>query len=268
MPNTSPAAETVGRQPAPARGFLARGQVADNEPTANGQEGWERPLMAENNGMHSIDGFALRWEEAWARYAGPKARILEAAATLMAERGYAGTSMRAIARAAGMTQSNLYNHFQSKEDVLYQGMGIHNSMLGEVLDEIRASSETPQRRLELGIRAYVSFRTNRSLRLRFADEMRWVTEAEKQEHLRVSSGHIRQALYDLVAACRDDRDEKEVFLVTTTIMQLIVRMHRWADASCPCSTEEIIRYLVAVGTGTLTATPPLPAAEARPASAT
>lgn len=204
--------------------------------------------------MQMNDAFAARWEEAWARHAGPRARILEAAATLMAERGYAGTSMRAIGRAAGMTQSNLYNHFQSKEDILYQGMCIHNGMLGDALEEILASPGTPRSRLELAIRAYVSFRMHRSLRFRFVDEIRWVTDTEQQRRLQASIERIRRDMQTLVAQCRLDRDKKQIFLATTTIMTLIIRMHRWADANCPCSTEDIIHYLVAVGTGTRPAT--------------
>jgi hypothetical protein len=40
-----------------------------------------------------------------------RARILDAARTLFAERGYAGTSMRDLADALGMTKAALYYHF-------------------------------------------------------------------------------------------------------------------------------------------------------------
>lgn len=45
--------------------------------------------------------------------------ILEAAAKLFYERGYAQTSIRAIASEAGIKSSSLYFHFQAKEDILY-----------------------------------------------------------------------------------------------------------------------------------------------------
>ena len=37
---------------------------------------------------------------------------------LLPEKGYAGTSMSAIAQVAGMTKATLYHHFTSKEDLL------------------------------------------------------------------------------------------------------------------------------------------------------
>jgi AcrR family transcriptional regulator len=45
-------------------------------------------------------------------------RILDAAAKLMAERGYVGTSISAICAASGLPPSSVYWHFRSKEGVL------------------------------------------------------------------------------------------------------------------------------------------------------
>lgn len=43
-----------------------------------------------------------------------RARILQAAATLFAAQGYAGTSIEAVMRAAGLTRGGFYAHFDSK----------------------------------------------------------------------------------------------------------------------------------------------------------
>ena len=47
-----------------------------------------------------------------------RARILDAAERLMAERGYAGTSISAIVRASGLPASSVYWHFSSKRGLL------------------------------------------------------------------------------------------------------------------------------------------------------
>ena len=48
-------------------------------------------------------------------------RILDVAEALFAERGLAGTAVRDIARAAGLTAPSLYNHFEGKQ-ALYEAV--------------------------------------------------------------------------------------------------------------------------------------------------
>ena len=47
-----------------------------------------------------------------------KARILESALELFAEKGYSGTSMRDIAKRLGITKAALYKHYASKQEIL------------------------------------------------------------------------------------------------------------------------------------------------------
>lgn len=48
----------------------------------------------------------------------PREEILDAAAELFTEHGYANTSTRRIADAVGMRQASLYHHFATKDDIL------------------------------------------------------------------------------------------------------------------------------------------------------
>jgi AcrR family transcriptional regulator len=45
-------------------------------------------------------------------------KIVDAAASLMAERGFAGTSISAVSRRSGLPSGSIYWHFASKEDLL------------------------------------------------------------------------------------------------------------------------------------------------------
>lgn len=49
-----------------------------------------------------------------------KTKILEISIDLFAKNGFAETSIRDIAREAGIKSSSLYYHFQSKEEILYE----------------------------------------------------------------------------------------------------------------------------------------------------
>lgn len=56
-----------------------------------------------------------------------RADIVQAAAELFGEKGYAGTTMSAIARAVGIDQSSLYYWFSSKDDVLNAVIDLSNN---------------------------------------------------------------------------------------------------------------------------------------------
>jgi AcrR family transcriptional regulator len=67
-------------------------------------------------------------------------RILAAAIELFAANGYAGTSVRDIAEAVGMTKAALYYHFSSKEEILE---AVTEPLLSEIEILVRRVSAPP-----------------------------------------------------------------------------------------------------------------------------
>ncbi len=72
-------------------------------------------------------------------------RILDVAANLFAERGFAGTTLRDVAEGVGLRVPSLYNHFESKESlyaaVLERGMRPLLETLSEFVDRAEAGDE-------------------------------------------------------------------------------------------------------------------------------
>jgi AcrR family transcriptional regulator len=73
-----------------------------------------------------------------ARRTDTRDRILEVAARLFSERGFAGTSIRDIADALGVTKAALYYHFPSKDAIL-------GELVAQPLAAVRAVLEEPHR---------------------------------------------------------------------------------------------------------------------------
>ncbi|MFJ9243869.1 TetR/AcrR family transcriptional regulator [Streptomyces sp. NPDC101776] len=65
-----------------------------------------------------------------------ESRILKAALGLFAEQGYHGTTIREIARDAGLSVPGVYHHYRSKQDVLVDLMV---TVLGELLTRTRSA---------------------------------------------------------------------------------------------------------------------------------
>lgn len=73
-------------------------------------------------------------------------RILDAATTCFAERGFHGTSTRDIARQAGLSPAVLYVHYPSKEDVLFEiSRRGHERALGHLRDSAAAGLPPAER---------------------------------------------------------------------------------------------------------------------------
>jgi AcrR family transcriptional regulator len=99
--------------------------------------------------------------------------LLSAAATLIAERGPQGFSLREVARRAGVSEAAPYWHFSSREALLAAVAEQGFVELAAAMAEVRARVTDPRRQLqELGI-AYVRFALARPshLRIMFGPEI-------------------------------------------------------------------------------------------------
>ena len=86
-----------------------------------------------------------------------KERLLKAAARVFAAHGFAGTSMRDLARASGMSLAGLYYYCEGKDDLLYQ---IQRDCFERVTDGARSSvlgAREAEERLGAFIRHHVHF---------------------------------------------------------------------------------------------------------------
>ena len=88
---------------------------------------------------------------------GPGAQvIISAAVDEMAEHGYHGTSVRDIARRAGMSSAALYHHFHSKDELLFIIMdrGI-DELVRRTSEALAAAGDDPGERLRAVVRVHV-----------------------------------------------------------------------------------------------------------------
>lgn len=80
--------------------------------------------------------------------AGTRDRIIEAALRLMAERGFAGVTMKAVADTAGVARQTLYNHFSDVDSIVAEAVEAHQVESLDSLRGVLAAIESPVARLE------------------------------------------------------------------------------------------------------------------------
>lgn len=74
-------------------------------------------------------------------FASGRQRLLEAAIAAFSEGGYAGSSIAAIARRAGVSKSTVFHHFPSKEALYLTVIGDAIEGFGQRLDDVLSASE-------------------------------------------------------------------------------------------------------------------------------
>jgi AcrR family transcriptional regulator len=86
-----------------------------------------------------------------------RAQLLDVARRVFARDGYRGTSMEAIAEAAGVTKPVLYQHFSSKHALYASLLEAELGQLTTALERAFALAEGNEERLRLGFGAYLGF---------------------------------------------------------------------------------------------------------------
>lgn len=96
--------------------------------------------------------------------AATKERVYRAALDAFVEKGYAGASLREIARRVGIEVASLYNHMSSKEELLFQILQQGNEAMLKVLDDAldSAPKDDPRERLLSVLKASTEFAATNS----------------------------------------------------------------------------------------------------------
>jgi AcrR family transcriptional regulator len=110
-----------------------------------------------------------------------RAKILSVAERLFTERGFDGTSIRAISEELGMTKSSLYHHFPNKDAILLALFGERSNELEELLGWVREQPRDDQLLQRAALRWIDQATPERLDRLRFA-------RANQAELRRLSDG--------------------------------------------------------------------------------
>lgn len=171
--------------------------------------------------------------------------ILEAAALLFGERGYAATSMRDIARRVGLLGGSLYHHIRSKEELFAE---IHDLALEGVSDLIRrrvTAAADPWDRLELACLTMLEEQlTDHSITLPLMNDFRAVPP-ELRTRLVPKRDAFEGVFSDLVAelplAADLDRTLFRILLLTE-----LNNVSAWYRPEGKLSPAEIARQIVRV----------------------
>jgi AcrR family transcriptional regulator len=131
-----------------------------------------------------------------------RAQLLEAAAEVFSEQGYAGASISAIADRAGVTSGALYRHFESKADLLLHVVeqAVHALPLSE---RLAAGGRTTPRFFSQLVSAYADPSVRRLRRLAIEIHAAASRDKEAAELLLAFNERTRAALHERLERCAE-----------------------------------------------------------------
>lgn len=150
--------------------------------------------------------------------------ILDAAAVLFAEHGYAGTSTRSIAERVGIRQASLYYHFAGKDEILLE---LLETSVRPSLDFVESLLDVPDPAAALLALATVDVGTLLATphnigALYLAHEV----QEERFESFRQHRAQLQQAYVDLAAAIRPEGDAAFLGACCMQLVEMVIPMRR------------------------------------------
>lgn len=178
-------------------------------------------------------------------------QLLSVARSVLARRGYHGTTMTDIAEAAGVTKPVLYQHFTSKRDLYRTVLEDIGARLEASIVEGASAATSPRHRAEAGIRAYAKFveEDEDGFELLFSG-----TNRQDEEWAAITSTverSLAQAVASLIDVPKIDAKRRQV--LAHGIIGLAESMMRYAkqDKALEYSQDELVHDITSLTWGGL-----------------
>jgi AcrR family transcriptional regulator len=159
-------------------------------------------------------------------------RILEAAMGVIAREGYGKATMRAIARAAGVSLAGLYHYFDGKETMLFLIQFRTFSTLVNNLREKLHGVDDPVDQLRVMVRAHVSyFATNMAALKVCSHELDSLTGPAYEETRQVRREYyeLTRSIVERILRAGTPPDTLDPRVATMSLFGTLNWLYRWYD---------------------------------------
>jgi len=184
-----------------------------------------------------------------------RTEILEAAASAIAEHGYHGMSMRALAKSTGRGLANFYNYFTSKEDLLFALQKHAFQTLITTVERSLADADNPRVRLYILIFNHIHYVAEHRDAMRVLVHEASALPAARRQVVRNLKEKYFQIGRDIVAAileeCRSDGPtrvagryrEAEIERAAYSVFGMLNWSYRWYDPGRHGSAHDVARTI-------------------------
>jgi AcrR family transcriptional regulator len=176
--------------------------------------------------------------------AGRAGDIRDVALTLFAERGYHGTSMRDIAGELGLRAPSLYNHLESKQELL---RGIMMRTMEDLLADHRAAVATTgdvSEQLRRAMEAHVRYHARHPREVRIGNAEIWNLEQPVQDLIRTLRRDYSRAWNEIIVRGVEEGRFRTPSpqLATYAMLEMGIGVSLWYHEGGRLSESELAYY--------------------------
>lgn len=177
-------------------------------------------------------------------------RLYEAAVELFCERGGLSTTVKDIASACNLTQGALYNHFASKDHLLYLIVSQTHRVLESEVARAHDLATTPTDRLKAIVRVYVAFHARHPREAKIANlEFRRLPAPWSEEIVRTRR-RMREHLTRVLRAGQKSGEfrlpsggtDVAAAVIATTILDMCIQITSWFHQDHPWAISDLQVY--------------------------
>lgn len=175
-------------------------------------------------------------------------RIADAALTLFCERGAFGTTVRDITAACGLTPGALYNHFASKDQLLYVLIRDIHLQVDEMLATLIAQADgEPTRQLAIAVRLLVTHSADHRARSRVANREFITLTEDRRSEITAIRRTVRERLTAVLRAGLQTgefeligmQDQAAAALTASVIATMCANISEWTRANHPLTLPDL-----------------------------
>jgi AcrR family transcriptional regulator len=167
--------------------------------------------------------------------------ILQAAAELFAEHGYARTTTNKVAERAGVSVGSLYQYFPNKDSLLAELLAKHHAEVHDVVERVLVALANPSTPLDGGIRQMLSELVavhEADPALTKALSAATLRESPAVQKLEEKEGHEAQhRLVCTILASRPDVRDGDYAAMAAVLGQTTAQLTRWLVHDAPAGLD-------------------------------
>lgn len=173
-------------------------------------------------------------------------RIRLAAIDLFHQNGYAATSLRQVADEVGLQVGSLYNHINSKEELLYGIMrGIMEDLLEETRQEMEAAGGDPMTQVMAFMRCSIRFHGERKRETFIGNtELRGLSPRRRREIVRLRDAY-QELLWEALkrAETTGEMELSDPWLATYAALAICTNVATWYQPDGRLTLDQIEELL-------------------------